>query len=105
MEQLTSMINDYQNNYDLDLFNSLLIEVDLNDLERFRAGGQTLLQRATSEGKADLVRSLLEAGMDVNGLAEATTMTPVLLAASKVKTKGSIYRNSKKQSLYKTLIT
>ena len=76
------MIEDLQNNDDLDLFNSLLLEVDEADLEKFTSGGHNLLQKACYSSKTYLVNSLLEHGMNVNGMASGTKMAPILISAS-----------------------
>ena len=55
MEKLVSIIEDFQNNDDVDLFKSLLLEVDAHDLNKFTSGGLSLLQKACDESKTNLV--------------------------------------------------
>ena len=82
LEKLKDMIEDSQNNDDLELFKSLLLEVGEHDLEKFKSGGHTLLQKACWRRKPSLVQALLDSGMNVNGLADDSKMTPVLISAS-----------------------
>ena len=82
LEKLKDMIEDSQNNDDLELFKSLLLEVGEHDLEKFKSGGHTLLQKACWCRKTNLVQALLDSGMTVNGLADDSKMTPVLISAS-----------------------
>ena len=60
------MIEDLQNNDDIDLFKSLLLEVGEQDLEKFKSGGLTLLQKACYCQKTNLVQALLDNGMNVH---------------------------------------
>ena len=83
MEKLVSIIEDFQNNDDVNLFKSLLLEVDAHDLNKFTSGGLNLLQKACDESKTNLVEALLDHGMNVNGQAEGTMMAPVLRSATK----------------------
>lgn len=83
LEKLESIIDDLQNNDDLELFQSLLLEVGEQDLENYRSSGFTLLQKACWSSKSELVKALLEQGMNINGLSETTKMAPILIAASK----------------------
>ena len=82
-EKLVAIIEDFQNNDDLALFQSLLLEVDGPDLNKFRSGGLSLLQKGCYESKTDLVEALLDQGMNVNGKAEGSMMTPILISATK----------------------
>ena len=83
LEKLKDMIEDLQNNDDIDYFKSLLLEVGEQDLEKYKTGGNSLLQKACWCQKTDLVKALLESGMNVNGLADDSKMTPILISASK----------------------
>ena len=83
MEKLVSIIEDFQNNDDVNLFKSLLLEVDAHDLNKFTSGGLTLLQKACDESKTDLVETLLDHGMNVDGKTEGSMMAPVLRSATK----------------------
>ena len=58
------------------------MEVGEQDLENFKSGGNTLLQKACWCQKTDLVQALLDSGMNVNGLADDSKMTPILISAS-----------------------
>ena len=82
MEKLKNMVEDLQNNDDVDLFKSLLLEVGEQDLEKYTTGGLTLLQKACWCRKTMLVQALLDNGMNVNGLATDSKMAPILISAS-----------------------
>ena len=58
------------------------MEVGEQDLENYKSGGNTLLQKACWCQKTDLVQALLDSGMNVNGLADDSKMTPILISAS-----------------------
>ena len=83
-----------QNNDDIDYFKSLLLEVGEQDLENYKSGGNTLLQKACWCQKTDLVQALLDSGMNVNGFADDSKMTPILISASlgDTSTLGKFYK-------------
>ena len=81
LEKLENMIEDLQNNDDVEMFKSLLLEVGEHELDKYRSGGHTLLQKACWSGKTDLVKALLDTGMNINGLAEGSKLAPVLISA------------------------
>merc|ERR1719414_41361 len=82
LEKLADIIGDEQNNDDLEMFKSLLIEVDENDLQNYNHRGHNLLQMSCYKKKDEHVLALLERGMDVNGLAEGSMMPPLLISAT-----------------------
>ena len=82
LEKLADIIGDVQNNDDLEMFKSLLIEVDENDLQNYNHRGHNLLQMSCYKKKDEHALALLERGMDVNGLAEGSMMPPLLISAT-----------------------
>lgn len=82
LERLAAMIEDFENNDDVDLFKSLLVEVDDNQLEKFISGGHSLLQKGCYAKKSDLVQALLQNGANPDGIAEGSIMSPILISAS-----------------------
>ncbi len=79
-ETLTSIINDWQANDDVETFKSLLVGISSAELDQFRCGSETLLQRACHECKVELASALLDAGIDVNAMGETTSQTPIHIA-------------------------